>query len=236
MPTQGRFNHSQHIKFEYLSVWMSHSWQVRSSCSSEWQDLACCLSQARSPWLSAVTVRARHCSCTAPWAGTAEAAGEALPHSQTTLQARPRPQCCKSLVQHFNPSSRGRIAFRHAKDTIHYQGHPCPHQQDPQALHFRSGLTLPPRLEVPVHRRGLHVGGELRQGAGEFFSADHGEGEGGGAGAHGDVAVGGAVGGGRGGRGAGAHGHVAVLRAVGRAQRGEAARLQGTAGTEKGLH
>lgn len=105
----------------------------------------------------------------------------------------------------------------------------------PQALHFRSGLTLPPRLEVPVHRRGLHVGGKLRQGAGEFFSADDGEGEGGGAGAHGDVSVGGAVGGGRGGRGAGAHGHVAVLSAVRgrRAQRGEAARLQGTAGAQR---
>lgn len=55
---------------------------------------------------------------------------------------------------------------------------------------FRSGLTFPARLEVSVHRRRLQVGGQLGQGAGEFFSADDGEGEGGRAGAHGDVAVG----------------------------------------------
>lgn len=94
-------------------------------------------------------------------------------------------------------------------------------------MHFRSGLTLPARLEVSVHWRGLHVRGKLRQRAGEFFSADDGEGEGGRARAHGDVAVGGTVGAGRGGRGAGAHGHVAVLRTVRgrRVQRGEPARL-----------
>lgn len=55
---------------------------------------------------------------------------------------------------------------------------------------FRSGLTFPARLEVSVHRRRLQVGGQLGQGAGEFFSTDDWEGEGGRAGAHGDVAVG----------------------------------------------
>lgn len=104
-----------------------------------------------------------------------------------------------------------------------------PPPEPPQALHSRSGLTLPPRLEVPVHWRGLHVGGKLRQRAGEFFSADHREGEGGRGRAHGDVSIRGAVRG----RGAGPHGHVAVLGAVRcRAQRGEPAWLHGQGGTE----
>lgn len=132
----------------------------------------------------------------------------------------------KYSTQLFNPSSRGGISLRHAKDTIK-GGHPCPHHQDPQALHFRSGLTLPTRLEVSVHWGGLHVRGKLRQRAGEFFSADDREGEGGRARAHGDVTVRRTVRAGRGGRAAGAHGHVAVLRAVRsrRVQRRESARL-----------
>lgn len=126
---------------------------------------------------------------------------------------------CKPLTQHSNPSSRGEIALSHAKGGQH-----VPTIRTPQALHFRSGLTLPPRLEVPVHWRGLHVGGKLRQRAGEFFSADHGEGEGGRGRAHGDVSIRGAVRG----RGAGPHGHIAVLSAIRRcAQRGESARLHG---------
>lgn len=81
MPTQKRFNQQQHNKFEYLSVWLSHSWQVRELVKQEYMYFREDLVSSLPGYFGCLQSwgKARHGPYRATWALPAKTAVEALP-------------------------------------------------------------------------------------------------------------------------------------------------------------